>query len=97
MTEYENKDYTVNFEKFKTADIVKRGNYWFVDVTYYDNSKDTNFKFTERGDAEKFLNYCFETFAENKDTTEYNKLDLCLWFAIGFVSALLCNYALKLF
>ena len=78
----------VNIEKFVTADLVKRGKYYFVDILYLDGTKDTNFKFTERENAEKFLNYCFETFADSKDETKYNKSDLVLWFAIGLVIGL---------
>ena len=78
----------VNIEKFVTADLVKRGKYYFVDVLYSDGRKYTNFKFTERANAEKFLNYCFETSADSKDETKYNKSDLVLWFAIGLVIGL---------
>jgi len=89
--------YEVEIEKFVTADLVKRGIYWYVDVLYNDGTKGTNFKFKERSDAERFLNYCFETFAESKDITKYNTLDLVLWFAIGFVTSILVSYIIDKF
>jgi hypothetical protein len=78
----------VNIEKFVTADLVKRGKYYFVDILYLDGTKDTNFKFTERANAENFLNYCYEKYSELYDESKYTSADLCFAGAIGLVIGL---------
>lgn len=89
-----NEMYMPEMEKFSTADLCKRGQYWYVDVLYIDGSKETNFKFKDRLDAESFLNYVFELNAERKDKTNYNGYHLFLFFGIGVLSGVLLNMML---
>lgn len=46
----------IDFAKFKSADVIVRRNYFFVDVTYNGKEKDTNFRFDTAEEANEFLN-----------------------------------------
>lgn len=45
----------IDFTKFKSADVIVRRNYFFVDVTYNGKDKDTNFRFDTAEEANQFL------------------------------------------
>jgi hypothetical protein len=89
LTDYEMK---IDFEKYVSSDVIPRHPYYFVDVIYNDNTKETHLRFNTKAEAENFQQYISLRYYESKDITKYNTLDLLLWFAIGFVTSILVSY-----
>lgn len=91
---YEKK---VILENYVTSDVVKRGNYFFVDVLYSDASKETNLRFDTRHEADMFQKLLNERYYEFTDETLYNSKDLTLTaFAFLLIGAVI-GYAISLF
>jgi hypothetical protein len=84
----------VDFEKFKSADIAKRGQLWFVDVTNEGNKKQTNFRFDSRVDAEQFLETLNYLFYQFHDDTKYSNVHLIITSILGFGVGFLIHHLL---
>lgn len=52
----------IDFVKFKSADVIARGEYYFVDITYNGKDKQTKFRFDNAVDANSFLDIVNKTF-----------------------------------
>lgn len=58
---------SIDFFYFKSADLCRRGKYWFVDVENIDGSKITNLRFTLKEDAMRFMVEVYNLYYSNQE------------------------------
>jgi hypothetical protein len=74
----------LDVDLFKSADVLKRGNYYFVDVKYKDKTKETNFRFENESEAEEFLYLIYGMYYRNNDKTNFTGIDIFAAIVITF-------------